>query len=92
MTTQGYHSPESAASLESAASGLKDMAERALRAGDSEMGIASAKLALRLSFISQGFKPFKSTEVFVDWLRSSVVRHEPRERRMAKPNTESCAR
>ena len=90
MTTQGYHSRQSAASLQDTACELKSLAARALRAGDSELGITSAELALRLSCTSQCFKPFKSTGAFVGWLRSSVVRREPRGRRMAKPNTESC--
>jgi hypothetical protein len=84
MPKEGYHSDESVASLQVAARELKNIADRALRAGDSNLGITSTELALRLSCIFQGFTPFKSTEVFVDWLRSSVVRREPRPRRLPR--------
>lgn len=78
MSKQAYHADDSAASLQAAVRELKNLADRALRSGDSGLGITSAELAGRLSCISQGFKPFKTTDVFVDWLRSSVVRREPR--------------
>jgi hypothetical protein len=84
MADQVYLCVIRRASLQDAAQQLKVLAEHEFRYGTRELGITSAELALRASFLSQSFDRFESTECFLAYLRSSFARREPRPRRLPR--------